>query len=461
MSEMAQPSIAIIGAGPAGIRAAETVVKARLRPVVFDEARYAGGQIYRRPPDALRRSPRALYGFEARKAQRLHATFDRLVDEQAIDHRFQTVVWGCAGKNLLVAGPRANEVVPFDAVILATGAMDRIVPVPGWTLPGVYSLGGAQVMLKHQGRAIGCRPIFVGSGPLLYLAAWQYAKAGVPPAAILDSGTLAEKFAAMPSLLACPGTLLKGIWFLASLRKAGVPIHNGAIVEAIKVSAANTLAVHYLHGSKRTVITGDAVAIGYGLQPEHQLAGLFGCAMRFSTRSKRWLIEADDYGRTSVSGVYAAGDGVAIRGAAAAEVAGELAGMAALEDLGFPQNAQRRAILHRHMKRFERFRRGIELAFPVGSAATAPNDTIICRCEVIRAGELRDAISPWGISDTNRLKAITRCGMGRCQGRLCSNAAIEILADCTGCKPEEVSPPRGQIPVKPLTISSFRESGTV
>src|SRR5215470_5572900 len=149
--------VVVVGGGPAGVRAVQCLLAHGLRPVWIDEAPRPGGQIYRRPPAGFRRPPEALYGFEAGKAQRLHRAADAAA--AAADYRPVTLVWDIAEGRLQIAGPGGLDAIEFEALILATGAMDRVIPLPGWTLPGVYSLGGAQVALKAQGCAIGRRPI--------------------------------------------------------------------------------------------------------------------------------------------------------------------------------------------------------------------------------------------------------------------------------------------------------------
>lgn len=457
MAENTRRRIVIVGAGPAGIRAAQTLVAAGLRPVLVDEAPRSGGQIYRRPPSQVERSYRNLYGFEAAKAKRLHEASDSVTRQ--VDYRPTTLVWGREGSRLLVDGPSGRDSIDFDAVILATGAMDRIHPVPGWTLPGVYSLGGAQAVIKSHASLIGRRPIFVGTGPLLYLVAWQYAKAGARPVAVIDTGRGLEKIGALPALLSNPTMLAKGVWFVASLRLGGVPLLQGAHAEAIEQTEQG-LRLRYRRGAASAIVEGDSVAIGHGLKPEGQLPELLGCDARFDAHARLWLTSTDADTRTTVPWVYAAGDGVAIRGADAAEHTGELAALALLTDLGLPVDAARAAALRLRISRYERFRRGLEAAFPYpyAQAGKIPDQTIVCRCEVVRAGELRQATAQWSITEMNRLKAITRCGMGRCQGRICGGTAAEILASSSGRPIEEVGQPRAQAPLKPLTFKPPAEA---
>lgn len=212
---MAEPRVVVVGAGPAGGRAAARLVEAGLRPVVIDEAAAGGGQIYRRQPRNFGRAAKALYGFEAKKAKAVHAAFDALLPR--IDYRPETLAWNIYdGAVHLLHGARSSA-LPFDALILAPGATDRVIPLPGWTLPGVYSLGGAQIALKAQACAIGARCVFLGTGPLLYLVAYQYAKAGAKVSAVLDSSAFSRRLAALPALAARPDTLAKGMYYSAWL----------------------------------------------------------------------------------------------------------------------------------------------------------------------------------------------------------------------------------------------------
>ncbi|MDA4635765.1 NAD(P)/FAD-dependent oxidoreductase, partial [Escherichia coli] len=169
----------------------KTLVAAGLRPIVIDEGLRAGGQIYRRPLLDDGRSATDLYGSEAAKATRLHREFDALLP--SIDYRPQTLVWNIADNQLHLMANGDHQQISFQNLILSTGATDRVLPFPGWTLPGVYTLGAAQTALKAQGCTIGQKVVFLGSGPLLYLVAWQYLKAGANVAAVLDTAPFTAK----------------------------------------------------------------------------------------------------------------------------------------------------------------------------------------------------------------------------------------------------------------------------
>ncbi|WP_133647132.1 NAD(P)/FAD-dependent oxidoreductase [Paraburkholderia flava] len=454
--------VVVIGCGPAGVRAAQAFVEAGVRPVVVDEGMRSGGQIYRRQPEGFSRSYDTLYGTEAERAASLHRDFDAL--REHIDYLPETLVWN-VGQNAVhvVRGTRYRR-LPFDVLVVCSGATDRLMPVPGWHFAGTYSLGGAQVALKSQGCAIGARTVMMGSGPLLYLVAAQYVKAGAQVSAVLDTSTFAQRLRALPQLLALPAALRKGIALLNVLRRAGVPVYRGVTPFAIDGSAEHGVTGVCARRADGTMleIACDAVALGYHLRPETQLADLAGCHFTFDADARQWLPHIDADGRSSVAGVYLAGDGVRVRGADAAERSGRLAALAALHDAGIAVASVQRDMgqLRAELARFTRFAAGLRAAFPWPAhfAATLPDDTIVCRCEAITAGELRRVVRDTGAIEANRAKAFSRVGMGRCQGRFCSHAGAEVIAAEARIPLDAVGRLRGQAPVRPLPIAIEAEA---
>lgn len=453
--------VVIVGAGPAGVRAAETLVAAGVRPIVLDENARWGGQIYRQPPEngAFQRSKKALYGFEAHKADALHTTMAALLPH--LDYRPDTLAWACAPGRLDALHAGREIGVPFSHLIIASGATDRVLPVPGWTLPGVFTLGAAQVALKAQGCAIGQRVVLAGTGPLLYLVAYQYVKAGAQVVAVLDTSPLSQQIAAAPKLARQPAAFAKGLYYVGWLTMRGVRIERDVNLIGIR-GEEGVSAIEWRSssdGSKSDTLSCDAVGIGFGLKPETQLADLAGCRFRFDAHNRCWLPELDAAGRSSVRGIYLAGDGAGIAGADAAELAGRRAALALLDDLGIahPRGPGMRnaASLARSLHRIAVFRQGIETAFapPAKCATQWPDDMTVCRCEEIDAGTLRRCIRGGEANEINRLKALTRVGMGRCQGRMCGEAALTLLAEETGKPLDAVGRLRSQPPVKPIPLS--------
>ena len=444
----------IVGAGPAGVRAAEALVAHGLCPVVVDEAPRWGGHIYRQPPAGFTRPKEALYGFETGRADAVHEAMAGMLDR--VDYRPDTLIWSAEGGKLDLLRQGTMSTLPYSHLIVATGATDRVLPFPGWTLPGVYTLGAAQVALKFQGCAIGSRVVFAGTGPLLYLIAYQYARSGARVAAVLDTASFAGKAAAVPAMLRQPALLAKGLYYLGWLRAHGVAVHQG--VELVRATGDERVqAMQWRKADRTQEIACDGVGIGYALRPETQLADLLGCRFRYDSLQRAALPERDAMGRSSVAGVYLAGDGAGIMGADAAEWAGERAALALLADTGHRIDVARAALLESQLGRTAIFREGLERAFPfpVRWAAGAPDELVICRCEEITAGELRRCVADTGTREMNRLKALTRVGMGRCQGRTCGVAAAEILAEACAASPDAVGRLRGQAPVKPLPFSAM------
>jgi len=450
MTERAQPLI--VGAGPAGVRAAQALVAAGLRPIVVDEGHASGGQIYRQPLQPDGRSPSALYGSEARKAERLHRAFDSIRDK--IDYRPKALVWDIRDGFADIAAEGRTKRLAYDGAIVATGASDRILPLPGWTLPGVFTLGGAQVAMKAQGCAVGSRVIFVGTGPLLYLVAWQYLRAGVKVAAVLDAAPAMARFKLLPGLALLPAVVLRGVRFVAELTARGVPIHHG--VRRVRFVGHQRLeGVSFAVGQRDHHIACDGAGYGLALRSETQLADLAGCTFAFDERDRAFLPVKDHAGRSSVPGLYLAGDGAGIAGADAAELTGERAAFALLEDRGLPFDRAQCAALGKKLARINRFRSLLEKAFPFPAhwIEGLPDDMPVCRCENVSVGDIKAVVADFAISEVNRLKAIARPGMGRCQGRMCGNASAELLAARSGRALSEVGRLRAQAPVKPLPFS--------
>ncbi|MFS8113213.1 FAD/NAD(P)-binding oxidoreductase [Rhizobium jaguaris] len=448
MSGEAQ-KVVIVGAGPAGIRAAELLVSAGVRPVVIDEGMRAGGQIYRRPPEGFSRPPKELYGSETRKAVTLHALFDRMVAGGLVDYHPQSSVLARAGSMLQTLTPAGRREFRYDWLILAAGATDRLAPVPGWQAPGVHSLGATQIALKAQGVALGREIVLAGSGPLLTLVATQLLKAGAKLAAVLDTSTVRSQLAGLPGMAAArPRLVLLGLMMRAKL---GRLYHAGVRLVGIDSDERGPVGVRWrdAHGGEH--FTGcDMVGIGWHLRAETQLAGLAGCSFEYDNGWAQWLPRTDRMGRATV-GLYLAGDGLRILGADGAEVAGRLAACACLADMGLP--APDVAADLRRLDRLERFARATARAFPWPAEMVhrIPDETVVCRCEGVTARQLRESVD-YGGAEANRVKSLARVGMGRCQGRFCQLAGAELIAERVGIAACEAGRLREQSPVRPLPI---------
>jgi NADPH-dependent 2,4-dienoyl-CoA reductase/sulfur reductase-like enzyme len=445
---IAMPRTVIVGAGPAGMAEACVLAGRGLRPIVLDEGRQPGGQAYRRPTAPI------ASGVQAARGERLHAAFAAALPQ--IDYRPATLVWNIADGAVHTLHGSRVQAEPYDVLILATGAIDRVLPVAGWTLPGVVTLGGAQTLLKDQGCLVGRRVVFCGSSPLLYLAARQYQRVGGMIAAVLDTTPLRLKLMALPDLACAPGALLRGLGWIAALRAAGVPVHTG--VRLLQIDGAEGVSGLSFRTATGRIgrLAADAVALGFGLQAQTQLAQLAGCRMRVDAVFRQLVPDADSDGRCA-RGLFAVGDGAAIGGADVAEWSGSLAALALLRDLGEPVPEATMDRLRRRIGRLRRFQRGLAAAFawPADALAETADPVVLCRCEGVTFGAVRQAIrQPIGVADANRAKALTRCGMGRCQGRFCGPALSELVAQERGIALAEAGWLRPQAPVKPLPLAA-------
>jgi NADPH-dependent 2,4-dienoyl-CoA reductase/sulfur reductase-like enzyme len=253
--------------------------------------------------------------------------------------------------------------------------------------------------------------------------------------------------------LHAPRIVALGAYYGLRLKLAGVPIHYDVRPDCV-LGDGHVEGLRYRTGKSEHEVACDALAYGFALRPETQLADLAGCDFRFEDRDRAWLPRADKLGRTSRIGVYVAGDGAGIAGADAAEIRGQLAAIALLRDLGLPFDNGTEQRLIRKLDGIYRERLIVEKAFPfpLDWFQTVAGDVTLCRCEEISLGAARDVIGAGDTQEINRLKALSRVGMGRCQGRMCSAAAAELLASMRDTSPADGGRIRAQAPVKPIPL---------
>jgi NADPH-dependent 2,4-dienoyl-CoA reductase/sulfur reductase-like enzyme len=455
--------IAVLGAGPAGMAAATEAARRGARVVLLEESPAPGGQVYRAappgffaPPDPDREAGDALRDALARSGAAIRT-----------GHR----VWGLGGGPLVPAGEAA---APFRvdaladgapvtlharALILCAGTHERIIPFPGWTLPGVIGLAAATILLKAQGVLPGRRVVVAGAGPLLYAVAAKLLKAGAEVAAVADLASRGEWARALPALMARPDLLARGAAWRAKLAGSGVPLlmghrvvaaEGGAVLERVRIAAHD--------GARVEAFDCEALCIGHGLVPATEATRVFRAQHRYDRASGGWVPVLDADRRTSVPLLYVAGDGGGVRGAAAAPAAGRLAALAALRDLDLLDGrAHVRARWRPWLEHWRASRTGAAMARmmalrPELVSAIAP-ETVVCRCEGVTRAEI-DAALDDGAEDMNQLKQFTRCGMGPCQGRVCGEAAAELVGFRVGGR-DHAGFATGRLPLRPVPMDSL------
>ncbi|MEU6225181.1 FAD-dependent oxidoreductase [Streptomyces sp. NPDC047042] len=448
MTTSAEPSLAVIGAGPAGLAAALTAADRGVRVVLLDAGAQAGGQFYRQPAAAL----------NARRPQALHhawGTWKKLRDRLAahvaagrIDHLADRHVWsverefgggggGEFGVHALL-GPAQTEsqTVTADAVLLATGGYEKVLPFPGWTLPGVVSAGGAQAMLKGGLVLPGRTVVVAGTGPLLMPVAAGLAAAGAEVAAYVESTHPADFVRHTATLAANPAKVAEAARYAAQLLRHKVPVtvrhtvvaaHGTDRVESVTVAALDP------HGRVRPGtarrIACDTLAVGHGMLAHTDLAETLGCAI--DTTGDPFVV-TDAQQRTDIDGVWAAGEATGIGGAALALAEGELAGHSiAARVRGVEPRPADRARAARTRTRLRKFFAALDTAYapPAHWVEQVTEDTVLCRCEEVTAAEVREAVEELGATDLRTVKLLTRAGMGWCQGRICASG----VAGVAGC----------------------------
>ena len=459
--------LAIVGAGPAGLSAAIAAASCGLRPVVIDENPTPGGQIYRQLPTEFRVERAESLGRTYRKGQRLLAK----ARQADIDLMLGTTVWGlfdpltlgldCAGK---------AESLRCRALVLATGAYDRAAPFPGWTLPGVMTLGGAQTLVKSQRMLPGSRIALSGSGPFLLPVASQLVRGGANIVALLEASQPRGWLSKAGSLWGQWERFREGWEYVTPLIKAKTRVRFGeAVIEARGegqveevVTASLDKDWHPRPGTERATAV-DIVAVGYGFSINTQLSRLCRCDHEFKPGYGGWTVKVDSRQVTSTPGVFAAGEATGIGGSDVAAAEGSIAGYSAAEALGHISESEARARRAPHLRQLRKLRPFTDMMADLfaprdGLFDITTPDTIVCRCEEVTAAQVYQALD-LGAKDLGGVKSRTRAGMGFCQGRVCGAAVAALVSRRTGRPEVEAGTYTGRPIVKPVSMGALAKMG--
>lgn len=464
---MRECDIAVVGAGPGGMAAALAASETGARVTVCDEYPRPGGQFFKRAGRTFGLGPEHL--------SREHSNgekFRAALADGRITVLSDTLVWGAfADKNLMLYRDGRSEALKARAIVLATGAYDRPVPFPGWTLPGVIAAGGAQTLAKTQWVKPGRRMLLAGAGPFVLPVADSLLRAGVEIAAIVEATRPREWLPHAASLWGQWPRFAEARAYRRALKRAGVPVLFGHKIlraeGADEVTGAVVAAVdsdwRARPGTERRFAV-DAIATGYGFLPNTELADNLGCALRWDAHGQAWFVIADDVQATSQAGIFAAGEITGIAGSAVALEEGRIAGLSAAAHIGKIDSANAAALRapsrkrRNHLQRFAGMVNALFAPRP-GLFETLAGDTLVCRCEEATAGEVRAAVRE-GCATPKEVKDWTRAGMGLCQGRICRSLVAQIIAEERRIAPAEV--PRGSVrpPIKPVPMEALASSET-
>lgn len=453
----------IVGGGPAGLAAAAEGAAAGLSVGLADERPTLGGQIYKQPgfvvsdPRAMGAEfaqGRALIDAAARAGARVMLRTAALAVE-----REDAAVAGdtpAAGplRVILATDGEPARAVSARHLLIAAGAHDRPVAFPGWTLPGVLTAGGAQTLVKTQRVLPGEKMLFAGSGPLALVFPAQLHGYGATIAAVLEAGPPPRPHDIARMLKAAPGNvalLRDAIRYRAQLLKARIPLRYRRIVVRAegdgRVESVTHAAVdadwRVLPGTEETVAC-DTLCLGYGFTPSIELARLAGCAFGYDEYRGGPVIEVDEWMRTTVPGVLAAGDGTGVEGSYVAIDEGRLAalGVTGGDAIAIRNRLARKRAFRHALTRMHRVGPGIyELATP---------QTVVCRCEGVTRAQLDEAIAT--TADQTVVKALTRASMGLCQGRNCQRQIAALITQRHNATPALPTP---RLPARPIALAAM------
>lgn len=458
---MAPTDVIVIGAGPAGIRAAVEAAAHGLQVLLIDEQPTAGGQIYRALGEHVAPAPGGLdvlgkdYWSGRELIDELHASRVEYVPGAA--------VW-TVEKEPLAVGYVLGERAFLRAarhVIVAPGAYERPVPIPGWTLPGVMTAGSAQVLMKSHGVVPSGRVVLAGSGPLLLLVAGQLLAAGANVVGYLDTSRPANRRSALPHLpsaLAAPRLLAKGLAMQFRLARGGLPSHR-AVSRIACLGTDQVSGVRFESGGSSHEIAADLVLLHEGIVPHVQITRLLGLEHEWYAPQRYWKPRVGIWGESSDPRIHVVGDGAGIGGALVAAASGRIAALdVATKLMALPADKRDRAAapLFTRKTRELRIRPLLDHLYPPPQEICAPSNpnVVVCRCEEIDVAEVRACVNA-GSDGPNQLKAYSRCGMGPCQGRMCGLTVAEIMADERGVPIEQIGYYRVRAPLKPMSLAAL------
>ena len=455
-----EQDLIVIGAGPAGLSAAATASEHNLKVTLIDDAPIAGGQIYRAAPREWEPSLPESPDQDLAEGNRLR----KLLSNSNVTHLTNHAVWAVApGFEIRAVSGSQETQLSAKRLIVCSGVTERIIPFPGWTTPGVIGLAASTNLLKSQQLLPGETPVIAGSGPLLYAVADAIISSGGKPAAIADLNGFSDWLLSLPKLFASPSLLVRGLIWRTRIFRAGVPVfyrHHVARVQGDEcVEAVQLIPIDKggtpLPNKKIKKIDSGSLIVGHGLVPSLEITRLLKAEHAYRPDRGGWIPEIDQFQRTSVPGLYVAGDCSGVSGAKTAALSGAIAGLRASFDVGvISEDTFRSHYRNIENKRNQAERFGKEMGKLMATRPGLLNglepDTIVCRCEDITFSQIENALNA-GAADCNEVKAWTRCGMGPCQGRTCGETVAEIVSKHVGSR-EKAGFWTTRVPLRPCPI---------
>ena len=415
--------IIVIGAGPAGLAAAEAAARNGSEVALIDSASRLGGQYWRHRE--------SVKGY---RSQRADVLFEKVLRAPSVTYISEASVWSIEKEselfriNYLQGGNESS--LTAEKLIIATGAYDRSLPFPGWDHPGSMTPGAAQALVKGHGVLPGKKVIVAGTGPFLLPVATGLAEAGAEIVGLYDANSPLRWALSPRSLLLNLSKFAELIYYARLLRKYGITPRFNRVVSSFENRKATISRVNSDFSFKETGSEShevDVVAVGWGFLPDVTLGGIVGCQQKVdSDGTTIFSVDADQ--RSSEKNVWVAGEATGIGGADLSLLEGEIAGLSA-SGQSIP------ASLRSSRYRKQLFANALKKTYPIrdGWQSWPQGSTTICRCEEVKLSEISESVSELGAEDSRTAKLFTRAGMGLCQGRICSRNVSEIVAGLTQC----------------------------
>ena len=452
-----QPQLVIIGAGPAGMAAASVANELNINTIVLDDQPASGGQIYR----GIDNSSEKLRGILGSSYTKGNALLPIANASSSVTWAHGASVWQVdQDVTVYYTGGNGSSSVKADHVILATGAQERPMPFPGWTLPGVMTAGAVQIALKSSALIPDGKLVLAGSGPLLYLLAIQLLKAGGDVSALVDTtprSNSVRSIASLPGMFRAGALLRDGIGLLVEMRKRKIKRYRYATdLEAVGDSQLTGLRFSS-QGSERELDC-KVLAIHNGVVPNVQISRQLNLMHDWQDVQRCWHPQRHDITQTELPWLQIAGDGGGIFGAEASTLQGELAAYSAaaiLQPESLSTILKKKERIYKALSPLQSARPFIDKLYAPSAEFLTPSDkTIVCRCEEVTAGEIRQFVA-MGCAGPNQTKAFGRPGMGPCKGRYCGLTVSEIIATERSVSMQEVGYYRIRPPIKPIMLAEL------
>lgn len=456
---MEERDLVVIGDGPAGLRAAVAAAQSGTEVTVIGENPVYGGQIFRQLTPPLQAPGHMMELLDHRILADLQKDLAK-VDIQFLE---KSIVWGIFDEKVIAVDKDQESLIKAKKIVISEGAYETPVAFPGWTLPGVMTLGGLQILLKSQGMIPKGKVIIAGTGPLLLYTASQLCEKGADVLAVLEASSLREWMRWSMKLWRMPGIMGKGFKYLNILRKHGVPVYYGMV--PLEAKGKDTLEeVVFAMADKRWCpkpgterrMPADILCLNFGFIPSTQFTHIAGCEHVCDVQLRGWLPRFNSHYETSIEGIFVAGDCTGIGGVKKAVLEGELVGIEVarqLKRLPDVEADERISKLKKKIKAYhwyQLFLRDI-YAFRPGLLDLLTNETIICRCEELTYGTIVRLVEN-GADRLEQIKLLSRAGMGRCQGRFCYPTLLGIFSEMLSSDKACSQDFTGRIPTKPLPL---------